>query len=77
MYLEDIYTVHANLTGLPSISLPLNKHTNGLPYGFQLTAKSFNETALLAFSHQLLQNKINFFVHYQHEFVLNKKHLYY
>jgi len=57
MYLEDIYTVHANLTGLPSISLPLNKHTNGLPYGFQLTTKSFNETALLAFSHQLLQNK--------------------
>ena len=31
MYLEDIYTVHANLTGLPSISLPLNNHSNGLP----------------------------------------------
>lgn len=57
MYLEDIYTVHANLTGVPSISLPLGKHSNGLPFGIQLTTKSFNEQELLAFSSTLLQNK--------------------
>lgn len=57
MYLEDIYTVHANLTGLPSISLPLNTHSNGLPYGFQLTGRSFEEASLLSFSHQLMENK--------------------
>jgi len=57
MYLEDIYTVHANLTGVPSISLPLGKHSNGLPFGIQFTTKSFNEQRLLAFSNTLLQNK--------------------
>ncbi|MBW6483693.1 MAG: Asp-tRNA(Asn)/Glu-tRNA(Gln) amidotransferase subunit GatA [Vicingaceae bacterium] len=56
MYLEDIYTVHANLTGVPSISLPLGKHSNGLPFGIQITTKSFNEQELLAFSATLLQN---------------------
>lgn len=57
MYLEDIYTVHANLTGVPTISLPLGKHSNGLPFGIQLTTKSFNEQELLAFSCRLMQNK--------------------
>lgn len=57
MYLEDIYTVHANLTGVPTISLPLGKHSNGLPFGIQLTTKSFNEQELLAFSCKLMQNK--------------------
>lgn len=56
MYLEDIYTVHANLTGVPSISLPLGKHSNGLPFGIQLTTKSFNEQELLAFSSELMEN---------------------
>lgn len=56
MYLEDIYTVHANLTGVPSISLPLGKHSNNLPFGIQLTTKNFNEQELLAFSNVLMQN---------------------
>jgi aspartyl-tRNA(Asn)/glutamyl-tRNA(Gln) amidotransferase subunit A len=47
MYLEDIFTVHANLTGLPAISLPLGKHSNGMPFGIQLIGNSFEEKNLL------------------------------
>jgi aspartyl-tRNA(Asn)/glutamyl-tRNA(Gln) amidotransferase subunit A len=54
MYLEDIFTVHANHAGIPAISLPMGKHSNGLPFGVQLMAKHFDEPALLRFSHYLL-----------------------
>jgi len=57
MYLADIYTVFANLTGIPGISLPLFKHSNGMPFGVQLMAKQFNELSLLQASHQLMQQK--------------------
>ena len=53
MYLEDIFTVQANITGLPAISLPLGKHSNQLPFGIQIIGKSFSEDHLLAFSKQL------------------------
>lgn len=53
-YLEDIYTVLANLVGMPAISLPLFQHSNGLPFGLQIMASKHNETALLAFSHNLM-----------------------
>lgn len=55
MYLEDIYTVQANLTGLPAISLPLGKHSNGMPYGMQLMGKNFKEAEMLAFANCLLK----------------------
>ena len=55
MYLEDIYTVQANLTGLPAISLPLGKHSNGLPFGIQCMGKMFSEAELLSFSKYLNQ----------------------
>ncbi|MBL7939719.1 MAG: Asp-tRNA(Asn)/Glu-tRNA(Gln) amidotransferase subunit GatA [Flavobacteriales bacterium] len=48
MYLQDIFTVQANLAGVPAISLPTGKHSNGLPFGVQLTAKPFDEARLLA-----------------------------
>ena len=54
MYLEDIYTVQANITGLPAISLPLGKHSNGMPYGVQLISKKFSEADLLSFSKYLM-----------------------
>ena len=57
MYLADIYTVFANLTGIPGISLPLFKHSNGMPFGVQLMAKQFNELSLLQASEQLMQPK--------------------
>jgi aspartyl-tRNA(Asn)/glutamyl-tRNA(Gln) amidotransferase subunit A len=55
MYLEDIFTVQANLTGMPAISLPVGKHSNGMPFGLQLIANKFEEQELLAFSEQVLE----------------------
>ncbi len=57
MYLQDIFTVHANLAGIPAISLPLGKHSNGMPYGMQLMAKSFDDAKLLAFSNEIMANR--------------------
>lgn len=54
MYLEDIYTVQANITGLPAISLPMGKHSNGMPFGVQLISKSFSESDLMCFSKYLM-----------------------
>ena len=55
MYLADIYTVMANLVGVPAISLPLFKHSNGMPFGLQVMANRFNELPLLRVSNRLLQ----------------------
>jgi aspartyl-tRNA(Asn)/glutamyl-tRNA(Gln) amidotransferase subunit A len=55
MYLADIYTVYANLTGIPGISLPLFGHTNGMPFGIQAMTSRFSEVSLLQFSHQVMQ----------------------
>ena len=46
MYLQDIYTVHANLTGNPAINIPLAKQDNGLPFGIQLMTNHFREALL-------------------------------
>ncbi|MBL7982153.1 MAG: Asp-tRNA(Asn)/Glu-tRNA(Gln) amidotransferase subunit GatA [Flavobacteriales bacterium] len=48
MYLQDIFTVQANLAGNPAISLPTGMHSNGLPFGLQLMAAPFAEAKLLA-----------------------------
>lgn len=50
MYLQDIFTVHANLTGNPAISLPLGKADNNMPFGIQVMAAPFEEKALFDFS---------------------------
>jgi aspartyl-tRNA(Asn)/glutamyl-tRNA(Gln) amidotransferase subunit A len=55
MYLADIYTVMANLTGVPGISLPLFSHTNGMTFGLQVLSAQFNELPLLRFSNALMQ----------------------
>lgn len=54
MYLADIYTVMANLAGIPAISLPLFKHSNGMPFGLQVMANQFDELSLLQVSNLLL-----------------------
>lgn len=53
MYLEDIFTVQANLAGIPAISLPLGQNSEQMPFGIQLMASEFNEEKLLAFSKEL------------------------
>ncbi|HEC41807.1 MAG TPA: Asp-tRNA(Asn)/Glu-tRNA(Gln) amidotransferase subunit GatA [Bacteroides sp.] len=50
LYLEDIFTIHANLVGIPAISLPLGKHPEGMPFGLQIMSAGLDETGLLLFS---------------------------
>jgi aspartyl-tRNA(Asn)/glutamyl-tRNA(Gln) amidotransferase subunit A len=52
MYLEDIFTVLANLVGLPAMSVPLGEK-NGLPFGVQLMADAFKESEMLACGNRL------------------------
>jgi len=59
MYLADIFTVMANLVGCPAISLPLYKHSNGMPFGLQLMATKFNEVSLLQVAHLLMPHKVS------------------
>ncbi len=54
MYLEDIFTVQANICGIPAISLPIGQHSNGMPFGIQLMAAKFAEKELLEFSDELM-----------------------
>ncbi|OGU77781.1 MAG: aspartyl/glutamyl-tRNA amidotransferase subunit A [Ignavibacteria bacterium RBG_16_34_14] len=53
MYLSDIYTTSANLAGIPGISFPYSKDSNGLPIGLQFLAKQFDELSLLQMSYYL------------------------
>ena len=55
MYLADIYTVFANLTGIPGISLPLFRHSNGLPFGLQVLTNKMDELTLFALSDLLMK----------------------
>lgn len=57
MYLQDIFTVLANLTGMPAISIPMGEKSNGLPFGMQLMGKMFSEKALLDTSASLMALK--------------------
>lgn len=58
MYLADIFTVQANMVGIPAISLPLANSSNGLPIGIQFMANKFEELKLLQFS-ELIMKKIS------------------
>jgi aspartyl-tRNA(Asn)/glutamyl-tRNA(Gln) amidotransferase subunit A len=55
MYLADIYTVLANLAGVPAISVPLQRHSNGMPYGVQIITKQFSEANLLSIAEHVMQ----------------------
>lgn len=53
MYMEDFFTVRANVVGIPAISIPYGKDTNGLPIGLQVMTRHFNESELMDFSNQI------------------------
>ena len=58
VYLADIFTVFANLTGIPAIAVPLYKHSNGLPFGLQIMAnKEYDVTLLLIAKYLIEKNK--------------------
>ncbi len=53
MYLEDIFTVQANIVGCPAISVPNGLHSNGLPIGLQIMGRDFEEVDLLNIAKQI------------------------
>jgi len=58
-FLGDIFTVQANIAGIPGISLPLHKTTAGLPIGIQFMAGRWQEEKLLCFAQEIMKQTIN------------------
>ena len=57
MYLSDIFTISANLAGIPGMSLPCGFTSKGLPIGLQLLAPDFEEERLLQVAHAYEQTQ--------------------
>ncbi len=55
MYLNDIYTIPANLAGLPGLSIPCGLDGKGLPVGLQIIGNYFAEARMLGIAHQYQQ----------------------
>jgi len=64
MYLNDIFTVPVNLSGLPAISVPAGYDKNNLPLGLQLIGKPFDEQTLLNLS-LAIEKRANFKKNYK------------
>ena len=56
MYLSDIYTIPANLAGLPAISIPCGYSQEGLPIGMQFMSKAFDEPTLIRLAYSYERN---------------------
>jgi aspartyl-tRNA(Asn)/glutamyl-tRNA(Gln) amidotransferase subunit A len=59
MYLEDLFTVQAAVSGVPALSIPNGKDNSGMPIGLQVIANSFKEGDLYAFAHYLSTLTLN------------------
>ena len=59
MYLNDIFTVPVNLAGLPAISVPAARDSNGLPLGLQLIGRPFEEETIYSFA-KILEDSADF-----------------
>jgi aspartyl-tRNA(Asn)/glutamyl-tRNA(Gln) amidotransferase subunit A len=55
MYLSDIFTISANLAGIPAISLPGGLSSKGLPIGIQIMGRYFGESTLLKMAYAFEQ----------------------
>ena len=55
MYLEDVFTLPANLAGVPGLAFPVGFDTHGLPVGIQLMGRHFDESALFKIAHAYQQ----------------------
>ena len=55
-YLEDIFTVQANIAGVPAVSIPMGVHPNGLPMGLQLMGKNGADMDVLAIAKWIQQH---------------------
>ncbi len=56
MYLSDVFTINANLAGIPAISLPCGFSSDGLPAGLQILTKNFDEETLFRVAYTYEQN---------------------
>jgi aspartyl-tRNA(Asn)/glutamyl-tRNA(Gln) amidotransferase subunit A len=56
MYLSDVYTISANLAGIPAISIPCGFTNSGLPIGLQILAEAFGEETIFKAAHAFEQN---------------------
>ncbi|MEQ9415085.1 MAG: Asp-tRNA(Asn)/Glu-tRNA(Gln) amidotransferase subunit GatA, partial [Cyclobacteriaceae bacterium] len=54
MYLADLFSVHANVAGVPALSVPCGQDGEGLPIGLQVVANDFDESRLFQFSKELM-----------------------
>ena len=55
MYLSDIFTLSANLAGIPGLSVPCGFSSDGLPIGLQILGKHFDEQRMLQVAYALEQ----------------------
>lgn len=55
MYLADLFSIQANVAGVPAISIPCGKDDQGLPIGLQIIANDFEESKLFNFSKKLTE----------------------
>ena len=60
MYLQDIFTISANLAGLPAISIPCGLSKNNLPLGLQLLAPQLQDAKVFQFAHAFEKATGNF-----------------
>ena len=58
MYMADIFTVLASLTGIPAVALPIGNNKEGLPLSIQLMTRHFGEEELLALSYNFLNEHV-------------------
>jgi aspartyl-tRNA(Asn)/glutamyl-tRNA(Gln) amidotransferase subunit A len=56
MYLEDVFTLPANLAGIPGLAFPTGFDSGGLPIGMQLMGKHFDEKTIIKLAHVFQQH---------------------
>ncbi len=56
MYLSDIFTVSANLAGIPGVSIPVGRDSSSLPIGLQLLGRQFEEETILTLANHIEQS---------------------
>lgn len=55
VYLADLFTVYANLVGIPAMSIPIFKHSNGMPFGLQIMADNYKDADLLSIANNFFK----------------------
>ena len=57
MYIEDMFTVTANIVGVPAMSVPVGTGDNGLPIGLQVVSSHFNEKEVFNFANWIMEKR--------------------